>query len=198
MVKEDSVVKAKNTSSSLPACDYLLICQISLGMVKRKKCSSICWQMLLLKKSRIICKWPRRGRYKVSSSGNTMLVRFPYGDIDILMLFLLHQFEPKQVLIDNGTGSNRKIIDMSFPNFMQLQRQALAGVHAFSGNDYVSCFFRKGKKKFWDLLTKHERFIQTFADSGLFGHVMEKTKQECEEFVWFIYFLFNLYLMLKY
>ena len=112
-----------------------------------------------------------------------MLVRFPYGDIDILMLFLLHQFEPKQMLIDNGTGSNRKIIDMSFPNFMQLQRQALAGVHAFSGNDYVSCFFRKGKKKFWDLLTKHERFIQTFADSGLFGHVMEKTKQECEEFV---------------
>ena len=60
-------------------------------------------------------------------------------------------------------------------------------VHAFSGNDYVSCFFRKGKKKFWDVLTKHEKFVQTFAGSGLFGRVMEETEQELEEFVCLIY-----------
>ena len=56
VVKVDSVVKAKYMSSSLPACDYLLICRISLGMVKTKKCSSICWKMLSLKKSRIYIK----------------------------------------------------------------------------------------------------------------------------------------------
>ena len=90
------------------------------------------------------------------------------------MLFLLHQFENKQVLIENGTGNSRKIINMSSTNLTQLQRQALAGIRRFSGNDYVSCFFQKGNKKFWDVLTKHEIFVQTFADLGLFDHVMEK------------------------
>ena len=58
VVKKDSVEKAKDMSSSLPACDYLLICRISLEMVKTKKCSSICWKMLSLKKSTIYIKWP--------------------------------------------------------------------------------------------------------------------------------------------
>ena len=63
----------------------------------------------------------------------------------------------------------------------------MAGVHTFSGNDYVSCFFRKGKKKFWDVLTEHERFVQTFADLGLFDHVVKEMKQELERFVCPIY-----------
>ena len=91
------------------------------------------------------------------------------------------------MLIDNGTGNSRKITDMSSTNLKQLQRQALTGVHAFSGNDYVSRFFRKGKKTFWDVLTKHERFVQIFADLGLFDHVVKETKQELKEFVCLIY-----------
>ena len=122
-----------------------------------------------------------------NSSGNTVLVRSTSGDIDILMPFLLHQFKNKRVLIEDGTGNSRKTVDMSSINLMQLQRQALAGVNAFSGNDYISCFFRKGKKKFWHMLTKHERFVQTFVDLGLFRHVMEETKQKLEEFVCLIY-----------
>ena len=55
-----------------------------------------------------------------NNSGNAALVRSISGDIDILMLFLLHQFENKRVLIDNGTGNSRKIIDMSSTNLMQL------------------------------------------------------------------------------
>ena len=81
-----------------------------------------------------------------NSSGSTVLVRSPSGDM--LMLFLLHQFENKRGLIDNRTSNSRKIIDIRSTNTTQLQRQALAGVHAFSGNDYVSCFFQKGKKSF--------------------------------------------------
>ena len=42
-------------------------------------------------------------------------------------------------------------------------------------------------RKFWNVLTNHERFVQTFADLGLFGHVMEEMKQELEEFVCLIY-----------
>ena len=51
-----------------------------------------------------------------NSSGNTVLVRSTTGDINILILFLLVEFENKRVLIDNGTGSSRKIIDTSFSN----------------------------------------------------------------------------------
>ena len=55
------------------------------------------------------------------SSGNTLLVRSPSGDISILMLVLLHQFENKRLLIDNGNGNSGKIIDMSSSNLKQLK-----------------------------------------------------------------------------
>ena len=55
------------------------------------------------------------------SSGNTLLVRSPSGDINILMLVLLHQFENKRLLIDNGNGNSGKIIDMSSSNLKQLK-----------------------------------------------------------------------------
>ena len=55
------------------------------------------------------------------SSGNTLLVRSPSGDINILMLVLLHQFENKRVLIDNGNGNSGKIINMSSSNLKQLK-----------------------------------------------------------------------------
>ena len=67
MVKEDFVVKTKDMSSSLPAYDYLLICRNSLAMVKTKKCSSICWKMLSLKRSRIYIKWPCTFAIKVGA-----------------------------------------------------------------------------------------------------------------------------------
>ena len=55
------------------------------------------------------------------SSGNTLLVRSPSGDINILMLVLLHHFENKRLLIDNGNGNSGKIIDMSSSNLKQLK-----------------------------------------------------------------------------
>ena len=78
-------------------------------------------------------------------SDHCVLVRSPSGDIDILVLFLLHFVDGLRVLIDNGTGKTRKIIDISSSELSVDHRKALAGMHAFSGNDYVSSFFRKGK-----------------------------------------------------
>ena len=123
-----------------------------------------------------------------NSSGNIVLFQSTSSDINILMLFLLHQFKNKRVLIDNGTGNSRKIIDMSSTNLSQLQRQALASVHAFCGNDdYVLFSFWKAKKKIWNVLRKHKRFVQKSPDLGLFGSVIEEMKQDLEEFVCLIY-----------
>ena len=85
------------------------------------------------------------------SPGQGITTRFPSVDVDILVLFLLHSTRLVDIhcLVDNETGKNRKIIHMSTTGLPVLECQALAGTHAFSGNDYISSFFRKGKKYFW-------------------------------------------------
>jgi hypothetical protein len=81
-------------------------------------------------------------------TSHSVMVRSPSGDIDILVLFLLHT-QGIRVLIGNGTGNSRKVIDINSLNMSIQQRRSLAGMHAFSGNDYVSSFFRKGKSHVW-------------------------------------------------
>ena len=41
------------------------------------------------------------------------MVRSPSGDIDILALFVAHDFSGVRIFIDNGTGKSRKIIDVA-------------------------------------------------------------------------------------
>ena len=42
------------------------------------------------------------------------MARSPSGDINIRVLFLFHQFEKINALVDNGVEKNRKIIDVMF------------------------------------------------------------------------------------
>ena len=72
-----------------------------------------------------------------------MVKRSPSGDIDITVLFIHYEFDGIIILIGNGIGKSRKIIDMSTSLFCQQKYNVLAAAHAFSGNDYVSSFFGK-------------------------------------------------------
>ena len=45
--------------------------------------------------------------------GSTAMIRSPSGDIDIITLFVCQDFSDRQILIDNGTGKNRKIINVT-------------------------------------------------------------------------------------
>ena len=77
----------------------------------------------------------------------TVMIRSPSGDIDITVLFIHHEFDGITILIGNGVGKSRKIIDMSTCLFCQQKYSVLAEVHAFSGNYHVSSFFFwKGNK----------------------------------------------------
>ena len=82
-------------------------------------------------------------------SDHCVLVCSPFGDIDILVLFLLHFVDGLRVLIDNGTGKTGKIIDISSSELSVDHRKALAGMHAFSGNDYVSRKNSRLEKKYF-------------------------------------------------
>ena len=46
------------------------------------------------------------------------------------------------------------------------QRSAKVGIHSFSGNDYLSSFFRKGRKTCWKKLCQNANFISAFASLG--------------------------------
>ena len=58
-------------------------------------------------------------------------------------------------------------------------------MHAFTCN--VSDFFRKGKQTIWKLLLKDERFVETFANLGLFSSPTDEIRNALEEFVCVIY-----------
>ena len=101
------------------------------------------------------------------------MIRSPSGDIDILTLFVANDFGGVKVLIDNGTGKHRKIIDATSSALDTEKKKALVGLHAFSGNDYVSSFFRKGMKAFWKVMLKHQEYIRLFAELGNYPEVPE-------------------------
>ena len=50
------------------------------------------------------------------------------------------------VYVYDGTGKHKKVMDLSSCSLSKDQEKALLGMHAFTGNDYVSSFLQKGNK----------------------------------------------------
>ena len=115
------------------------------------------------------------------------MIRSPSGDIEIIVLFILHGFDGITILIDNGVGKSRNITDMSTSLLCQQKRKALAAVHTFSGNDYASSFFRKDKKVMWKLVLQNDKFLDTFSQLGLFNSVTDEVSNCLEKFVCALY-----------
>ena len=88
------------------------------------------------------------------------------GDIDIPVILLANEVENLRVYIDNGAGQHRKFLDLSSCDLLHIQKQALLGVHAFSGNDYISSLMRKGKKACWNLVKENSEFLAAFSEIG--------------------------------
>ena len=121
-----------------------------------------------------------------SNFSSGMMIRSPSGDIDIAILLVCHTFRCN-LYLDNGTNKNRRIYDLNGFSLPDQTRSALLGVHAFSGNDYVSCFFRKGKKTCWNRCLKNSNFISTFANLGLSLGVSTEEQEHIEKYVCTLY-----------
>ncbi len=115
------------------------------------------------------------------------MVRSPSCDIDILALFLGNELPSIRVLVDNCTGKNRKILDVISSELSDKEGKALLVVHAFSGNDYVSSFFRKGKQAFWKAVSKNTSFIELFAQFGNQKVATEALLKGLEKIICFLY-----------
>ena len=115
-----------------------------------------------------------------------LLVQSPSGDIDIIVLFMLH-CSGTNIFLNTGDGDARKIIGISCPILSKIEYQGLSGIYAFSGNDYISSLLRKGKKKFWKTLLKQPEYLDIFANLETNEIVQEGTVKERESFVCKLY-----------
>ena len=114
---------------------------------------------------------------------NKVVIRSPSGDTDILVLAaaLLYNFK-EHLVIDNGSGESRKCIDLRSLQFSECKYCAMLGLHAFTGNDYLSSFFRKGKERCWKLMHKYEEFEVCFTKLGSEPNLSEDLFKFLEEY----------------
>ena len=83
----------------------------------------------------------------------------------VLSVALLYEFR-NRVLVDGGSGDNRKFMQLSNIEIKKDLVDTLIGFHAFTGNDYISSFFRKGTEKCWKLVKKAKKFQKAFSILG--------------------------------
>ena len=63
----------------------------------------------------------------------------------------------------------------------------MLGLHAFSGNNYLSSFFRKGKERCWKLMQKYEEFEVCFTKLGSDPNLSEDLFKSLEEYTALLY-----------
>ena len=85
------------------------------------------------------------------STGN-ILVRSTDTDVFIILLGLSGRSEGINIIMDYGSGNHRRYIDVTkLADILEKKQtgitEALIGLHALTGCDFTSCFYRKGKVK---------------------------------------------------
>ena len=87
------------------------------------------------------------GNPDASKQENTRRIVAGSNDTDVFLLLLaFNDVIQKQLILDTGTGNKRRQIDISklFSSFSKQLKDALLGLHAFTGCDSTSAFAGKG------------------------------------------------------
>ena len=114
---------------------------------------------------------------------NKVVIRSPSGDTYILVLSAALPYNFKeQVVIENGFGQSWKCIDLRSLQFSECKYSAMLGLHAFTGNDYLSSFFRTGKERCWKLMQKFEEFEVCFTKLLSEPNLSEDLFESLEEY----------------
>ena len=104
-----------------------------------------------------------------SSNGQQIIcaARSSSGDIDIPIIILDMDLENNvQIFIDNGSGKNRKLLELHLCNLTDQQNKSLVEMHAFTGNDYVLNSLCKGKQLCWRLVCNDQTILYLFGRLG--------------------------------
>ena len=114
---------------------------------------------------------------------NKVVIRSPSGDTDVLVVSAALLYNCKEhVVIDNGSGQSRKSIDLRSLQFSECKYSTMLGLHAFTGNDYLSSFFRKGKERCWKLMQKYEEFEVCLTKLGSEPNLSDDLFESLEEY----------------
>ena len=99
----------------------------------------------------------------------------------VLAVTLLPSNE-ERVFWDSRNGKNCKSINLCNAKMTDDLKQTLLGFHAFTGSDYVSSVFTKGKEASWKKIIKNEKFIKVFQDFGFSWEIPQEIFQVIKEF----------------
>jgi hypothetical protein len=102
----------------------------------------------------------------LSDDDGNVVIRSPSGDTDIFVIALGTVDDKSRIKFDYGNGTNRKALWLDEIDMARDQCDALIGFHAFTGNDYVSAFFRKGKSLCWKTMIKNDKYLDCFKALG--------------------------------
>ena len=119
-----------------------------------------------------------------AQANKTVIVRNYSGDIDITVIMLSLVIDHcDRVILDFNKGKDRKAVRLSDVGMSIEEKAALIAFHAFTGNDYVSAFFKKGNGASWKILLNNFRFWRVFAEVGRDWLPTDNLIQLLEEFV---------------
>ena len=79
----------------------------------------------------------------MSANDQLVVILSPLGDTDVIVIAIVHHWT-ENVIIDNGNGKSREMIVYD-QNIDDEECSALVGFLSFTGCDYTSSFFSKGK-----------------------------------------------------
>ena len=120
---------------------------------------------------------------QVAHGDTEVIVRSSSGDIDIPVIMLGSNLEGN-IVIDSGRSNHRKFLNLNQSTMTDQQKKALVGVHAFTGCDQNSSFFRKGKKVCWKVAQNH---LSAFCKLGESYEIDEELCNQLEVFVCRLY-----------
>ncbi|XP_049316678.1 uncharacterized protein LOC125779383 [Bactrocera dorsalis] len=121
---------------------------------------------------------------------STVTIRTSDTDIIVIMLANMeHMTSSVKVWFDLGVGNARRYIDIStlFEKLGPLVSQALPALHALTGCDYNPAFYRRGKKRPFDILMGSITMQKAFANLGSTDYDIEALFPTVESFICHLY-----------
>ena len=127
----------------------------------------------------MICLVKHAIQNEENSDGATFIIRLTSGDIDIPII-LLNAETNSNVFIDSGRWNNHKLLCIQAITLTTDQKKVIVGLHAFTGTDQNSSFFRKSKMRSWKIA---QDYLSTFSILGNEFEITDGLIKELEEYV---------------
>ena len=88
-----------------------------------------------------------------------------------------------RVYFDYGTGSNRHSLWLNEIDMSHAERLSLIGFHSFTGSDFTSSFFKKGKLSCWKAKNKQFKYQEAFQLLGTDWELSDELLDTLQEYV---------------